>query len=178
MYLTLFKTFFKLGIATFWGGYTMLSKIEDDVVRRHQWMSQQEFTDLLALVQTCPGVFFINMSTFIGYKIKKTRGAICTTLGAVLPSFLIILLIATLFHKLQNNPIIASIFAGIRPAIVALIAIPTFTLAKETHINLTNCWIPIAGALAIWLLGMNPIWVILAAAFGGYIYGNYIKPTE
>ena len=95
MYLTLFKTFFKLGIATFWGGYTMLSKIEDDVVRRHQWMSQQEFTDLLALVQTCPGVFFINMSTFIGYKIKKTRGAICTTLGAVLPSFLIILLIAT-----------------------------------------------------------------------------------
>ena len=71
MYLTLFKTFFKLGIATFWGGYTMLSKIEDDVVRRHQWMSQQEFTDLLALVQTCPGVFFINMSTFIGYKIKE-----------------------------------------------------------------------------------------------------------
>jgi chromate transport protein len=51
-------------------------------------------------------------------------------------------------------------------------------LAKETHINLANCWIPIAGALAIWLLGMNPIWVILAAAFGGYIYGNYIKPTE
>lgn len=178
MYLTLFKTFFKLGIATFWGGYTMLPKIEDDVVQRHQWMSQQEFTDLLVLVQTCPGVFFINMSTFIGYKIKKTRGAICTTLGAVLPSFLIILLIATFFHKLQNNPIIASIFAGIRPAIVALIAVPTFTLAKETHINLTNCWIPIAGALAIWLLGMNPIWVILAAAFGGYIYGNYIKPTE
>ena len=178
MYINLFKTFFKIGIVTFGGGYAMIPMIEEDVVRRNKWVSKDEFIDLLAIAQTCPGVFAINISTFIGYKIKKTPGAICTALGATLPSFIIILLIAMFFHQFQNNSVVAAMFAGIRPAVVALIAAPTFTLAKDTYINLANCWIPIAGALAIWLLGVNPIWGIVAAAFGGYIYGNYIKPTE
>ena len=178
MYINLFKTFFKIGIVTFGGGYAMIPIIEEDVVRRNKWVSKDEFIDLLAIAQTCPGVFAINISTFIGYKIKKIPGAICTALGATLPSFIIILLIAMFFHQFQNNSVVAAMFAGIRPAVVALIAAPTFTLAKDTHINLANCWIPIAGALAIWLLGVNPIWVIVAAAFGGYIYGKYIKPTE
>lgn len=178
MYINLFKTFFKIGIVTFGGGYAMIPMIEEDIVRRNKWVSKEEFIDLLAIAQTCPGVFAINISTFIGYKIKKTPGAICTALGATLPSFIIILLIAMFFHQFQNNSVISAMFAGIRPAVVALIAAPTFTLAKDTRINLANCWIPIAGALAIWLLGVNPIWVIIAAAFGGYIYGKYIKPTE
>ena len=140
MYINLFKTFFKIGIVTFGGGYAMIPMIEEDVVRRNKWVSKDEFIDL--------------------------------------PSLIIILLIAMFFHQFQNNSVVAAMFAGIRPAVVALIAAPTFTLAKDTHINLANCWIPIAGALAIWLLGVNPIWVIVAAAFGGYIYGKYIKPTE
>jgi chromate transport protein len=178
MYLTLFKTFFKIGMVTFGGGYAMISMIEEDVVRKYQWVDKEEFLDLLAIAQSCPGVFAINISTFIGYKIRKTRGAVCTALGTALPSFIIILLIAMFFHRFQDNRIIAAMFAGIRPAVVALIAAPTFSLAKSAHINKANCWIPIGGALAIWLLGVNPIWVIIAAGAGGFVYGKYMKSTE
>ena len=139
MYLTLFKTFFKIGIVTFGGGYAMISMIEEDVVRKYQWVDKEEFLDLLAIAQSCPGVFAINISTFIGYKIRKTRGAVCTALGTALPSFIIILLIAMFFHRFQDNRIIAAMFAGIRPAVVALIAAPTFSLAKSAHINKANC---------------------------------------
>ena len=134
MYLTLFKTFFKIGMVTFGGGYAMISMIEEDVVRKYQWVDKEEFLDLLAIAQSCPGVFAINISTFIGYKIRKTRGAVCTALGTALPSFIIILLIAMFFHRFQDNRIIAAMFAGIRPAVVALIAAPTFSLAKSAAI--------------------------------------------
>ena len=104
--------------------------------------------------------------------------AIVCTLGASLPSFLIILAIAMFFHQFEDNKVVAAMFAGIRPAVVALIAVPTFSLAKSAGISLVNCWIPILSALLIWLLGVNPIWVIIAAAVGGYIYGQFIQPTE
>ena len=73
---------------------------------------------------------------------------------------------------------VESIFRGIRPAVVALIAVPTFNLAKSAKISLMNCWIPILCALLIWLMGVNPIYMILAAAAGGYLYGKFVKPTE
>ena len=73
---------------------------------------------------------------------------------------------------------VAALFAGIRPAVVALIAVPTFSLAKSARISLVNCWVPILSALLIWLVGVNPIWVIIAAGVGGYIYGQFIQPTE
>ena len=87
-------------------------------------------------------------------------------------------MIAMFFHRFEDNPVVAAIFRGIRPAVVALIAVPTFNLAKSAKISWVNCWIPIAGALLIWLLGVSPIYIILAAGIGGYVYGKYIKPTE
>jgi len=123
-------------------------------------------------------VFAINISTFIGYKLNKRKGAMCATLGAALPSFIIILLIAMFFHQFKDNPVIAAMFRGIRPAVVALIAVPTFRLAQSAKITLTNCWIPIACALAIWALGVSPIIIIVVAAVAGYVYGQFIKPTE
>lgn len=178
IYRELFKTFFKIGVVTFGGGYAMIPLIEADVVDKNKWVDKEEFLNLIAIAQSCPGVFAVNISTFIGYKLKKTPGAICTTLGAALPSFLIILLIAMFFHQFQDNKIVAAMFRGIRPAVVALIAVPTFNLAKSAHITLSNCWIPIAGALLIWLLDVNPIYVIIAAGLGGFIYGKFIQPTE
>ena len=148
-YISLFKTFMKIGIVTFGGGYAMIPIIESEVVDKHHWMTKEEFLD-----------------------------AIVCTLGASLPSFLIILAIAMFFHQFEDNKVVAALFAGIRPAVVALIAVPTFSLAKSAHITLVNCWIPILSALLIWLMGVNPIWVIIAAAVGGYIYGQFIQPTE
>ena len=177
-YISLFKTFMKIGIVTFGGGYAMIPIIEQEVVTKHQWMTRDEFVDAIAVTQTCPGALAINMSSLIGYKLAKVPGAIVCTLGASLPSFLIILAIAMFFHQFENNKVVAALFAGIRPAVVALIAVPTFSLAKSAHISLVNCWIPILSALLIWLIGINPIWVIIAAAVGGYIYGQFIQPTE
>ena len=178
IYWNAFKTFFKIGAFTLGGGYVMISIIENEIVEKQKWISKDEFVDLLAVAQTCPGVFAINISTFIGYKLRKTPGAFCTSLGTALPSFLIILLIATFFHSFMDVSWVAAIFRGIRPAVVALIAVPTFTLAKSVKINLANCWIPILTALLIAYLGVNPIYVLIAAAAGGYLYGKFITPTE
>ena len=82
------------------------------------------------------------------------------------------------FHQFEDNKVIAALFRGIRPAVVALIAVPTFNLARKAKINLSNCWIPILGAMAIWAFGVSPIIVIILAGLGGYVYGKYIKPTE
>ena len=175
MYVTLFKTFFKVGAFTIGGGYAMIPIIQSEVVDKHKWIEKNEFLDLIAVAQSCPGVFAINISTFIGYKLRGRWGALCTTVGTALPSFLIILLIAMFFHQFMNVSWIAAMFRGIRPAVVALIAVPTFNLAKSAHINLANCWIPIASALLIWLLHVNPIWIIIAAGVGGYAYGKVLK---
>lgn len=175
---SLFSTFFKIGMFTLGGGYAMIPIIEAEVVDKHRWVEREEFLDLIAVAQSCPGVFAINISIFIGYKLRRLRGALTTTLATALPSFIIILLIAMFFHRFQDNPVVAAIFRGIRPAVVALIAVPTFNLAKSANITLATCWIPIGGALAIWLLGVSPILIILLAAVGGYVYGALIKPTE
>ena len=177
-YISLFNTFMKIGIVTFGGGYAMIPIIESEVVDKRKWMTRDEFVDAVAVTQTCPGALAINMSSLLGYKLAKIPGAIVCTLGASLPSFLIILAIAMFFHQFEDNRVVAALFAGIRPAVVALIAVPTFSLAKSAHISLVNCWIPILSALLIWLMGVNPIWVIIAAAVGGYIYGQFIQPTE
>ncbi len=177
-WITLFKTFVKIGAFTLGGGYAMIPIIEAEVVDRHKWIDKDEFLDLIAIAQSCPGVFAVNISIFIGYKLRGVRGAICTAMGASLPSFLIILLIAMFFHSLMDVPWIAAMFNGIRPAVVALIAVPTFNLAKSAGISLVNCWIPIISALLIWAIGVNPIFIIIAAGIGGYIYGQFIKPTE
>ena len=175
---SLFSTFFKIGMFTLGGGYAMIPIIEAEVVDKHKWVTREEFLDLIAVAQSCPGVFAANISIFIGYKLKKVPGAIVTCLGTCLPSFLIILLIAMFFRHFQDNPVVASIFRGIRPAVVALIAVPTFNLAKSAGITWATCWIPIVSAVLIWLLGVSPILIILMATLGGYVYGSLIKPTE
>ena len=177
-YSTSFKTFFKIGVFTLGGGYAMIPIIESEVVERKKWLTKEDFVDTVAIAQTCPGVFAINLSVFIGYKMRRLRGAIFTALGTALPSFLIILIIAMFFHQFEDNNVVAAIFRGIRPAVVALIAVPTFKMAKTAKIGWSNCWIPVACALAIWAMKVSPILIILLAAAGGYVYGKYIKPTE
>lgn len=171
IYWSTFSTFFKIGMFTLGGGYAMIPIIEEEVVNKHQWVSKEDMLDLIAIAQSCPGVFAINISIFIGYKLRKTRGALVTALGTALPSFLIILAIAIFFHQFEYNKVVAAMFRGIRPAVVALIAVPTFNLAKSAHLNRYTLWIPIVSALAIWLLGVSPIWIIILAGVGGYLYG-------
>lgn len=178
IYWTSFKTFFRIGMFTLGGGYAMIPVIQSEIVDRHKWMDEEEFLDVLAIAQSCPGVFAVNISIFIGYKLRKVKGAVCTCFGTALPSFLIILLIAMFFHSFKDNKVVEAVFRGIRPAVVALIAVPTFNLAKSARITLTNCWIPVVCTMAIWALGVSPILIILIAGISGYIYGQHIRSIE
>jgi chromate transporter len=171
LYWESFRTFFKIGMFTLGGGYAMIPIIEEEVVNRRHWVEQEEMLDLIAIAQSCPGVFAINISIFVGYKLNKVRGAIATALGTALPSFIIILAIAMFFHQFEDNKVIAAMFRGIRPAVVALIAVPTFKLAMSCRLNWFTVWIPIVSALLIWLMGVSPIWIIIAAGIGGYFIG-------
>ena len=168
--LELFITFAKIGLFTIGGGYAMIPLIKQTVVDNKQWASEEDLMDLIAVAQSCPGVFAINISVFIGYRMKRLPGALACAIGAALPSFIIILAIAVFFRQFRENTIIASVFRGIRPAVVALIAVPVFKMARTANIYIYNVWIPIIAALAIWLYGISPVYVILIAALGGYTY--------
>lgn len=171
--LRLFWIFFRIGIATIGGGYAMIPMIEHELVVRYAWLSREDFLDILALSQTAPGVFAVNMSQHIGQKLGGLRLSIVATLGVILPSFIIILLLATIFAFARQSQWVEYAFRGVRPVVVALIAVPVFTMAKSAKLNRYTIWIALAVALAIYLLGVSPILMLLAAAVGGYLF---LKP--
>ena len=174
----LFYSFFKIGAFTIGGGYAMIPLMEKELVDRRQWIDKEDFMDTMAVAQAMPGIFAVNMATQIGQRLRGLRGAIVAVLGNILVPILIIIGLAIFFHQLRGNAVVEAIFKGIRPAVVALIAVPTFNLAKSAGITWATCWIPIVSAVLIWLLGVSPILIILMAALGGYVYGSLIKPTE
>ena len=171
----LFSTFFHIGLFTIGGGYAMIPLIEAKVVDRKQWISREDLLDLMAVAQSCPGIFAVNIAIFIGYKTRGVAGALMSTLGCIMPSFAIILAIALFFRQFQDNVWVARAFRGIRPCVVALIAAPMFKMGKTAKIGWTNVWIPALGAFLIWMFGISPIWVIAAAGIGGYIYGKLME---
>ncbi len=174
MYWTLFFTFVRIGTFTIGGGYAMLPLIEREVINRG-WITKEDFIDLFAVAQSLPGIFAVNISIFLGYKLKKVPGSIVCALGTILPSFFIMLAIALFFTRIQDNVWIEKIFKGLRPAVVALIAVPCITAAQSIGLTWKTAIIALVSALLIWLLGVSPVYIILAAAIGGLIYGLKIK---
>lgn len=169
-YFSLFFIFFKIGLFTLGGGYAMLPLIEAEVVDKRRWIDKKEFLDLTALAQSAPGILAVNMAIFVGYKLRSLPGAVTATLGAVLPSFLIILLIAVFLRDFRHNPVVESVFRGIRPAVVALIAVPVFTLARAAGVTWKTAWVPVLCALAVWLGGLSPVYIVLLAGLGGWLF--------
>lgn len=177
-YLELLTTFSKIGLFTIGGGYAMIPLIQEKVVGEKKWASEEELVDLMAVAQSCPGIFAINISIFIGNKVGGTRGATFAAVGTALPSFLIILAIALLFQQFRDIAIVEKMFRGIRPAVVALIAAPVFKMAKTAKVNRYNIWIPFVVALLIWQFDINPIYIIVLVALGGIIWGRIQNDNE
>ncbi|MBP5515923.1 MAG: chromate transporter [Bacteroidales bacterium] len=171
MFWQLFVSFWKIGTFTIGGGYVMIPIMEQEIVDRRKWLSREEFLDCLSLSQAMPGVFAVNMATCIGKRLGGFRGVLCAVAGNILMPIALILLFAVFFRYFRDNLIVERIFMGLRPAVVALIAAPVFRMAKSASVSWRNCWIPIVAALLIWLLGVSPVWVILAAIAGGLAYG-------
>ena len=166
----LFSTFFKIGAFTLGGGYAMLSMVEKAVVDKKQWIAADEFWDLITIVQSLPGVFAVNTALYVGHKIAGKKGAAAAMLGAIIPSIVIILLLATIFREYRDLPVVERIFKGIRPCVVALILAPSLRMIKSAKINWKTVIIPIATVALIWWLKVSPAWVILAAIAGSAIY--------
>ena len=174
----LFSTFFKIGAFTFGGGWAMISIIEREIVDKHQWIERDEFLDLLAVSQSLPGILAVNIATSVGDRIKGFGGSAIASLGTILPSFLLILVIAVFLtpDMIKNNVVISSIFTGIRPAVVALIVAPVITSARSAKITWSTVWIPILVALMISLdLGWisNPILYIVLGGLGGLAWWRF-----
>ena len=168
-YWELFLSFLKIGAFTFGGGYAMIPIIRNEVVIKKRWLENDEFMDLLAIAQSLPGPISLNTAVFVGNKRKGIKGSIFTSLGIILPSFVIILLIAIVFTQFKDNPIIERIFKGIRPAVVALIFTPLLSLEKKKKITWKTIWIPILAAFLIWKLGVSPIYIVAGAIIAGIL---------
>lgn len=129
IYLDLFLTFFKIGAFTFGGGYAMLPLIQEEVLGK-AWLAQQEIINFVAVSESTPGPFAINIATFIGAKMGGVWGSVCATLGVVLPSFIIILIVAKCFEKFKKNSVVAGCMAGLKPATIGLIAAAVVSVGK------------------------------------------------
>lgn len=180
----LFATFFKIGAFTFGGGWAMISIIEREIVDKYHWIDRNEFLDLLAVAQSLPGILAVNISVAVGDKLRGMKGSVCSAIGTISPSFIIILLIAMFLTPdlITNNPVISAIFKGIRPVVVALIVAPVITSARSAGINWKTVWIPIAVALLIWSklpFVSNPILYIVLGGLGGwYILSRSVKANQ
>ncbi|MBC8545502.1 chromate transporter [Clostridiaceae bacterium NSJ-31] len=137
IYLHLFVTFFQIGLFTIGGGYAMIPMIQDEVVK-NGWLTMGELVDFIAVGESTPGPFAVNIATYIGSVTGGFFGALCATVGVVLPSFLIILLIAKWFTAFGDNRLVRGALTGLRPAVVGLIAAAAFSIACSNLISLEH----------------------------------------
>ena len=168
--IEIFILFFKIGAFTIGGGYAMLSLIEDEIVNKKKWLDHEEFLDGMAIAQSTPGVLAVNISLITGYKIAGFLGMFAGMLGAVLPSFFIVLFLSQILLVYGNHPIVVAIFNGVKPAITALILISVYRIGKSANINRYNFVIPLIVAILIKYFGVSPIVIIIATMILGNIF--------
>jgi len=168
----IFAVFAKIGAFTIGGGYAMIPIIQDEMSRRG-WISEEELPDIVALSQSAPGVMAVNISIFAGYRLRGVKGSIAATLGSITPSFCIILAIAMLFTSFKDNPWVIKAFKGIRPAVIALIAVPMINMAKKCCKAWWAWALAVVALVLVAFLDVSPIYILLciiAVAFGVTYY--------
>ena len=179
IYLQLFYTFFKIGLFGFGGGYAMLSMIQGEVVTRYDWVSTQEFTDIVAISQSTPGPIGINAATYVGFTATGSIwGSVIATFAVVLPSFILMLTISKFFLKYQKHPAVEAVFCGLRPAVVGLLASAALVLMNvENFGSPTDDTYTFVISIIIFLVAFigtkkyhaNPILMIIACGIEGLI---------
>lgn len=147
----------------------MLPLIQNEIVEKNNWIKEDEFLELLAMAQSAPGPIAVNVAVFVGYKIGGLPGTIITSLGTVLPSFLIILLIAMYFKDIRSNSYVEGFFKGVKPALAALIAVPAIRAAKKNKSGAVGTIVSLLSLYLVAVLNISPVWIILAAAIGAIL---------
>lgn len=161
MLIDMFKTFFKIGAFTFGGGFAMIPIIQKEIVDNKKWIEENDFLDTISVAQSAPGPIAINSSIYVGYKIRGFKGALVCTLGSILPSFLIILVIANFFYGFGENKIVESVFSGIRPAVVGLIFSALYRLVYKSNFTYFSLSVSLLALVAVAFLNVSPIYLVL-----------------
>ena len=171
----LYWLFLRIGSVTFGGGYAMLPILQEELVVKRGWVTDEEILDYFAIGQVTPGIIAVNVSTFIGHKRKGILGGIMATLGFVTPSLIIIGLISGILEKFQENQIVKHAFAGIQVVVVALILNVTIDMYKKTVLDNLGLILCIGSFVGIAILKISPvIMILLAGVIGGIRYRNII----
>ena len=183
--LSLFLTFFKIGAFTFGGGYAMLPLIQADVLA-HGWVSQEELINFIAVSESTPGPFAVNIATYIGSEMGGILGSVCATLGVVLPSFLIILLVARFYEKFKTNTIVSGCMSGLKPAVIGLIGGAVISIGKTVFVSelvsmqvfydiKTYVSFAIFAVMAVLAFRkVHPIWIVVLSAAIGIAAGFFL----
>ena len=167
MLLKLFTTFFKIGLFSFGGGFAMIPLIQREVIEKRRWIDEKDFLDMLVLAQSTPGPIAVNTAVFVGYKTAGTLGAIMATLGTVMPSFIVILVLALFFAEVRENRYVDAAFRAMRPAVVALIVAPLMGLLRGMKWYLMS--VAAAVAVLVWWFGISPVYFIAVGVVVGVI---------
>ena len=172
LYLQLFWLFFKLGLFTIGGGMAMVPLLQEKVCDEKGWMTEEETVDCLAVSQGLPGVVAINMATYVGYKMKKLPGAVIATLGTIIPSFVIIILVVLFLDTIAENIYVQGALTGIRAAATGLIAFAAWKLGKQvlTGKGVFEWALALASFVIIAFFDVNAVWVILGSIAVGILY--------
>jgi chromate transporter len=173
----LFITFLKIGAVMFGGGYAMIPILRYEVVVRHQWLSENEFLDLIAIAESTPGPIAINSATYIGYKIGGLMGSVIASVAVVLPAFSVILSIAMALQRFYENRYVRSVLNGIRGAVVGLVTAALITVVKGVFKDLkplstmATAIIALSTLIAVAVFDVDPVIAIAVSALIGLILG-------
>lgn len=163
----LFAVFTKIGPSTFGGGYAMIPIIEREVVEKRQWLDEAELADMLSLAGSAPGGVGVNSAVFVGYRKAGIAGAIASIVGVTLPALLIVIALSLVYLFYGANPKLVAALKGIHGAVIALILMAAYRMAKAAVIDKTTAAVAIATVLLQVLFKLNPIYIILIGLFAG-----------
>lgn len=166
----IFITFFKVGLFTIGGGLAMIPVIRDEFSVKNNYISEEEMMDLISITQTTPGVMAANIAAFVGYRLNKFKGAVIALLGAILPSFIIILIIALFYNNFMDNVYIGKAFVAVRAAIAAAIVVAGIEMAKKTINSYFSIFIAIISGIIVYFFSWAIIYVIIGGAILGIVY--------
>lgn len=165
--LQLFWSFFKIGPSSFGGGYAMMPAIEREVVAKRGWFAEDEMADMLSLAGTAPGGVAVNAAAFAGYRKAGIAGSVAAVAGMTLPTFIIVVLLSLMFLTLKDNSKVQAALKGIRAAVVALILLAAYRMAKVSVFDAATGVATAAALLTLLIFGVNPLFVIVAGMIAG-----------
>ena len=184
MNLKLFSTFFKIGLFTFGGGYAMISHIHEEVVEKNKWLTEEELLEVVAIAESTPGPIAINLATYVGYKQNKLIGSLCSTLGVIIPSLIIIFIISLFFDKFISNQYVQYAFEGIKCCVALLILKAGFNLLKKSKKSIFSLMVTSFTLITMIILEITSssfssiYFILIGAMLGMIIYAIFNKEKE